>query len=371
MTIKTIITFFDFSQRESVEKKWRSLEQQSNANIFLSWMWIGNWLDLVSEQASSKLFLVEANQNNQVVGLGFFVEKTRKVFGCIPIKQFWLHRTGVAQQDQIWIEYNDFLLAESIAVKVRASIIEALYNYDNSLKEIVIGLSCEKVLNCFHQRFSLSSKLMRSTGYEIDFSSIENSYSQEVLSKNTRSQINRSNKILNQIGDVSFKVVTEINEIKSLYKHIAKIHIERWDNTKEGSGFSNESFLTFHQQLLENANTVQVAVLLLNNNPIGYLVNFIYKQRVYFYLSALTTFSNNKIKVGLTLHEKAIDYYAKQGMKSYDFLGGEARYKQSMSNTKYTLAMTSFSRNSKLLATEKALKNIKCEFKLLLSKYIG
>jgi CelD/BcsL family acetyltransferase involved in cellulose biosynthesis len=251
--------------------------------------------------------------------------------------------------------------------------VEALFNHSNKLQEVIIGLSSRKVQDDFHRYFSESSILIQSLGYEVNLSAIEKNYLQEVLSKNTRSQINRSNKILNELGDLVFRVVTDKNEIKYLYKDIAKIHIERWGNTAEGSGFTNDEFLTFHQQLLDKSdkNTVQIAVLSLNNSPIGYLVNFVYKQKAYFYLSALTSFDNNKIKVGLTLHEKTISYYREQGLKSYDFLAGEARYKDSLSSSQYTLSMNSFYRKSFVLIVERVLKEVKLKFNLLLSKYIG
>ena len=364
--ITTRIRAFDRSEKEVLAKQWQNLESRANCSVFLSWLWIGHWLELVSDN----MFVIEAYQNEQLVGLGVFVENYRKLFGVLPIKQWHLHRTGNVKQDQIWIEYNDFLLADNVANEVRLSMVEALYRHDKSLKEMVIGLSSEKVLSCFEQHFTQSSLLIESLGYVVDFSSIEKNYLQEVLSKNTRSQVNRSNKILNQLGELSFKLVTKPDEINTLYKDIAKIHIERWGNTEEGSGFSNKVFTTFHQQLINNddTGTVQIAVLSLNNSPIGYLVNYVYKQKVYFYLSALTTFSSNKIKVGLTLHEKTISHYENLNIKSYDFLGGDARYKRSLSNQSYELALCSFSRNDWLLIIESQLKYLKNQIKLLFNK---
>jgi CelD/BcsL family acetyltransferase involved in cellulose biosynthesis len=364
--VTTRVRPFSLSDKKVLAEQWKNLEGRANCSVFLSWLWIGQWLELVREN----MFVIEAFQNEQAVGLGIFVEKQRKIFGLFPIKQWHLHRTGYTQQDQIWIEHNDFLLASDIADDVRGIMIKALYNYGNKYQEVIIGLSSDKVLNSFHQHFSQSSILIESSGYAVDYSSIEKSYLQEVLSKNTRSQINRSNKILNQLGDLTFKVVTETDEIQSLYNDIAVIHIARWGNTTEGSGFSNEAFVDFHHQLVNNDKscTVQVVVLLLDSAPIGYLVNYIYNEKVYFYLSAFSRFSNNKIKVGLTLHEKAIGYYASKGIKSYDFLGGEARYKDSLSNTRYGLALNSFYKKYWLLTTERQLKHLKNKIKLLISK---
>jgi CelD/BcsL family acetyltransferase involved in cellulose biosynthesis len=83
-------------------------------------------------------------------------------------------------------------------------------------------------------------------------------------------------------------------------------------------------------------------------------------------LSALTTFDENKIKVGITLHVKAIQHYVDNGIYSYDFLGGDARYKKSLSNKAYNLSLVCFQRNHFLLKLENKFKNYKATFKSLL-----
>jgi len=356
---------FYLSEKKILALKWQNLENSSNCTVFLSWLWIGEWLELVT----NKMYVIEAYQNEKIVGLGVFVEKERKVFGLFPIKQWLLHRIGGVKQDQIWIEYNDFLLAEEVEETVREAMVKALQAYDKQLKEVVIGLSTETVTNCFKKYFFHSNYLIKTLGYLVDLSPIERNYLQDVLSKNTRSQIKRSEKVLCQLGKLTFDVVTDKSEINVLYDDIAKIHIGRWNSTNEGSGFTNELFTSFHRQLVnDETSTVQIATLALNSENIGYLVNFVYKKKVYFYLSALKTFDNNKIKVGLTLHEKTIDYYVKQGIQSYDFLGGEARYKQSLSNQSYELALQRFYKKDWRLIVESALKGLKNQIQLLLSK---
>ena len=361
----TIIPF-NYAKKEIIAKKWQKLEQKSNSSIFISWLWIGSWLDLVSEP----LFLIEAYQNDKVVGLGFFVEKHRKVLGIFPVKQWWLHRTGDQKKDQIWIEHNDFLLDKCCANDVREAMVNAINEYDSSIDEIVVGLSTSEVLKSFAQKYKYVRSLINTFGYTVDISKVSNEYMLEILSKNTRSQINRSIKLLSQQGELGFRVISEKAELACLYDEISTIHIKRWEKEKEGSGFSNVIFTNFHQRLMnndmqQNTKVVQVSVLSLDKTDIGYLINFVYNNTVYFYLSALTESTNNKIKIGLTLHSKAIQYYADKGIDSYDFLGGEARYKQSLSNNSYELSIVCFYKKNWVLTLDNRLKKIKSTFKKL------
>ena len=359
MTVNTIIRRFGLSEKNTLAQKWQDLEQRADCSVFLSWLWIGNWLDLVKEP----IYVIESYQGDNIVGLGFFVEKTRRVLGIYPVKQCWLHRTGNAKQDQIWIEYNDFLLDGQYEKVVRDEMVKALCHDKNSasIQEIVVGLSSPCVLKAFSRVFDQSRTVIASRGYSVDLEAIKHGYLQDILSKNTRSQLRRSHKLLNSQGTLSFRVVTNKQQILSLLPKIADAHIGRWQGSVEGSGFTNSVFTTFHQGLINNdeSNVVQVAVLSLEDNDIGYLMNFVYDQQVYFYLSAITKTFDSKIKIGMTLHSEAIQYYLAQGLKIYDFLGGEARYKASLSNHGYDLNMVCFYKNHPVLRMEDLLRKAK------------
>ena len=163
----------------------------------MSWLWIGNWLDLVT----GKIFFVECYQNEQVVALAFFVEKKRKALGFYPVKQWWLHRTGLDHQDQIWIEYNDILIDSSLTINIRCHIAQAISDYDSGVKELVFGLSNPVIVSQLRQgqqNFNQSRNIVSENGYLVDFTKLKNSYENEVLSKNSRAQLKRSKKLLNQ-----------------------------------------------------------------------------------------------------------------------------------------------------------------------------
>jgi len=356
MAIRTVIRRFCLSEKNTIAQKWQDLEQRANCSVFLSWLWIGNWLDL----NASAIFIIESYQEDKIVGLGFFTENTRNALGFYPVKQWWLHRTGNPKQDQIWIEYNDFLLDSQCESAVRQEMIDALTHYKDSaaIQEFVIGLSSTRTLNTFHQMFNLSRTLIASRGYSVDLETIKHSYAQDILSKNTRSQIRRSEKLLNEIGTLSFRVVTNKQQILDLLPSIENAHIKRWRDSHEGSGFTNPVFTAFHHQLInrDESHVVQIAVLSLDDNDIGYLMNFVYDNQVYFYLSALTNGFDSKIKTGMTLHCKAIQHYSEQGLQIYDFLGGEARYKRSLSNHAYDLNINCFYKNNLALRLENLLR---------------
>ncbi|NQY35797.1 MAG: GNAT family N-acetyltransferase [Alteromonadaceae bacterium] len=369
MQINTTIKSFKLSDKHQIAEKWQDLEKRSSCSVFLSWLWISHWLDLVNED----IFIVESYQNEQIVGLGFIVETTRRVFGVIPIKQWWLHRCGDPHKDQIWIEYNDFLLDKRFSEIVRKEIIEFLHTREFAGQEFIVGLLKNNLVETFFHKTKKMRSIMDVKGYLVDFKKIKVDYSSDVLSKNTRYQIRRSKKLLEQKGELSFKVVSEPTEIALLAPEIASLHIKRWQGCTEGSGFTNVIFEKFHREMMidDDNKVIQISVLSLNNKDLGYLVNYVYQGDVFFYLSALTIEADEKIKIGLVLHSEAIQYYVNQKYKTYDFLGGEAQYKRSLSDQSYNLSLVCFYKANFILSVEQVLRRVKASLRKTVNNFLN
>jgi len=90
----------------------------------------------------------------------------------------------------------------------------------------------------------------------------------------------------------------------------------------------------FHRRLIERrlaAGEVQLARVRAGDTTIGCLYNFVWQGNVLFYQSGLAYESNSKLKPGLVCHALAVEHAARAGHRSYDFLAGQSRYKQSLS----------------------------------------
>lgn len=354
------------SEHASFSMQWQQLEKKADHSVFLSWPWIQAWLEIIDEP----IVVIEATQAEVIVGLSLWCERTRKVFGFIPIKQALLHRTGESKKDQMWIEYNDFLLAAQNKVAIREAMLNFIKDSDLGWKELVIGLSETKHLKQIKTVFPIFNESIDSRGHKVDLSQVKAAYRSEVLSKNTRAQINRSYKMLAKLGEVEFNVLVDKDEIQACLPNIADLHLKRWCNIGDGSGFDNEYFVDFHQSMLTNAphKFIELSVLSVNDEPIGYLYNYCFEERVYFYLSALTTHLPSKIKVGMLIQALAVEHYFAKGMSSYDFLAGDAQYKRSLTNESYILSLCHFCVDSKVLVLENLLKKIKSKTGSILKK---
>ncbi len=318
-------------------------------NMFLSFDWISNWLQCA--YAKPELITFLSSYDNQPIGFAFI--------GCVDSslgKVFLLNQTGNQQDDQIWIEYNDVICASQHKA-CRNALLQFLANKPKTFKFIGIN-NIEAWSHKQWRKWSLQS----TNGYIAASKEAlsESSTASLVLhfSKNTKSQISRSQRFIEQhYGEVKMNWLSS-KQIEAALTDMGNLHIKQWGNHDYGSGFTNPRFVEFHRRLMQQGmlpkvsheiekekdsratskDWVHLAKFTAGDFTLGYLYLFTRNKQVYFYLSAINyTSQDNKYKPGLLMHKLAMLHFEGLGYTSYDFLAGDARYKTSLSNQEYLL----------------------------------
>ena len=336
----------------------------TNSNFFLSENWLTVWLAHLPFPPI--LVTVLDNQNN-LVGAAIFCFSKLKKAGIFSHKKFFLNATGQRVRDQIWIEYNDCFYLPEHENAVKRALMHFIFDTLEA-NEIIIGTSSNLQLTAWQTAspYQLQSSLFESQGYLVNLLKLRkgNQEYKDVLSKNTRYQINRSLKAFEaEFGKLTLIIATTAHEALHFFDSTASWHKHRWQQSVEGSGFDNPYFVNFHRSLIENAfaqQQIQYIKVVAGEHVLGYLYCFLYANKVYFYLSSINyAVEDNKFKPGVLMHFLAIQHFEQQGVDSYDFLGGEARYKQSLSTETYQMSMLSFRKPSLLFAIEDKLRKLK------------
>jgi hypothetical protein len=300
-----------------------------------------------------------------------FSVRLQQLIPGINIKQLWLHRFGSDAIDQIWIEHNDFLMRSESNSAIRSAMINYLFESDLEWHEIYVGLSTTHVLSAFHHKMSHQRTDIESPSYSVNLQDIKciSDYL-AALSKNTRSQILRSKKLLEGFGNLELKRAMTLKEKEHYLHELSVIHMEKWGDTAFGSGFSNQKFLSFHRQIIvknDNEQYCRVYCLLLNNEALGYIYILADKGSWNFYLSAIKSHHDNRIKIGLVFHALVIEDAINYNVNSYHFLAGEARYKKSLSNTsEYHQELVCFYKPVFIILFRERLRTIKYHFQNLM-----
>lgn len=345
---------------DDLKSMWLSVQTAAQAPCFLLWEWIGIW----ATHNLSKLYVLSVFYHNKPVAVGALSISRRKLFKLFSLDTCYLHRSGNDSKDQIWIEHNDFLIAKGHEEPARKEI--ARYFNNSSLKwdEMYIGMSEAQTLTQITRYFAKKRTVISSPSYHVDLRQCKtvDDYL-GTLSSNTRSQIRRSQKLLKQEGEIKISQARNDIDKNTFFDEMASIHRLKWRTTQYGSGFDNADFMEFHHSIIMNdtENTYTALYKLdTNGNTLGYIYLLKNQTTWSFYLSAISFHSNNKIKVGLLFHTLLIDHAIRYGIESYDFLAGEARYKQSLSNAEVSeQQMVCIYRPTLLLQLDEFLRKLK------------
>ncbi len=345
-----------------LEKDWLSLSAVSYSNFFLSWSWISAWIKTYQPD----LHVVKAFCGSDLVGLALLVLRSQTRYKLFPYTTAYFQETGLSEKDQIWIEYNGFLVKNGFDDLVYASITNFLSQNYPQVDEIEIGALSKKNADCLLQTgYGSAHELWLAPSYGIDLQSLRqaNKSFLATLSKNTRHQITRSIRLYEKRGDIKFTCATSTEQALEYFSEIEPFHLKRWGDKQNQSGFSNPWFTKFHRLLISTAwpkGEIDVIKITINEEAIAYLYNFTYNGHIYFYLMGLVQEQDNKLKPGLVAHTLAVEHYLRSGQSFYDFMGGDERYKKSLAiqvDTFYRLRVTKPSCKYALESYLRKLKN--------------
>lgn len=348
----------DTPQLKSV---WQQLESRAEANFFLSWHWISTWLE--AYQPNAQLLCIKNAET--IVGLGLLVKHRQYRYGLLKSEQLYLHQTGKPKEDQIWIEYNGLLHDQSQSDAITKAAFAHLSAQYSGWDECVLGAITQHQANLITASLNVySDELWAANSYCVDLQLLRDNNRQylDSLSANTRGQIRKSIREYQAIGELQLRPAASIEQAQAFFDQAAPIHQARWGSAAGESGFANPEFIRFHRLLINNnwaKGFVNLYQLTVNEEVLGFFYNFIYQGRVYFYLSALQESAQPKLKPGLVGHCLLIQHYIEQGLASYDFLGGDARYKKSLATVSGRLIQVRLQKKCWKYALENWAKKIK------------
>ncbi|WAJ70688.1 GNAT family N-acetyltransferase [Catenovulum adriaticum] len=326
-----------------IADEWQQLEQKcESVECFVSWPWISTWLSTLVN--SAKLFRVYDNQ--KLIALAIVCETDNKNIKVGFGKTAYLHKTGYSHLDEIWIEYNQALVLPNYELSAHQAIIDYLLTQP-SINQVEFGVSVSdkiSMINCamkkeIWQQPSYSTKLMN---WPKDSASTQ---LPQHLSKNFKRQLKRSNQAFRKFGELKLSVASTLSDKQAYLEALGELHKTKWLSSSKG--FNNSDFVRFHHQLiLQHPNFCQILKIDAGDTNLGYLYFFTYRQKAYFYMSGLQTFSDNKLKSGISCHYLAICHFAQQAFTHYDFMAGYARYKASFSERVIQMQSTRFFKSS-------------------------
>lgn len=362
------------ADKQQLANAWCELESRIERPFFLSWNWIGTWIDTFVEDA----WCVTVRSGEEIVGLGVFVELIQRRHLIIKSRQLVLHATGRQEQDVITIEYNNLLCDAALEADIWAAVLEKLKDADVfpwdeivlpgvtsdlEAKVVAMGYSAVRTAEAGSARVDL--KALAREGVE----GLDGFVS--TLGKNTRGQIRRSLRLYGESGEIVIERAEKPEEAWTWLEEAGEYHRLRWQQRGGTGALDRPGFVAFHKRLIEqnfSAGVLEILRIRAGDMPFAWLYNFLDRGHVYFYFCAFRFENDNRMKPGLSAHALCIADHLGRGSAVYDFMAGDSQYKTSLATPGPEIIRLSIQQDRFSFSLESRLKRLKQLIQDLLKK---
>lgn len=322
------VVTIDRTARNRIREVWTGLEAASRPTYFLSWGWVETWLDALPPSVAVKLYVVR--RGGAPVAAFFLGAHREWRHRVVPSRGLHLNMTGLPEYDEICIEYNGWL-HDGSAPKFT----EVVHRLPDRWDELHLPALDADLGLVGEDPGSLRVRIERqvpSPLVDLDKVRAAGDYL-KLLSGNTRSQIRRSIKLYGARGKVTLERAETVDQALAIFDELVVLHRRTWTD-RDKSGAFLPFVHGFHQRLIRNrfdAGEIQLLRIRAGDDTIGCLYNLVSRGNVLFYQSGLAYDDDRRIKPGLVCHAEAVRHLVPLGHRYYDFLGGNTRYKHSLS----------------------------------------
>lgn len=358
---------------DELESDWLDLQQRSDCSFFMSWGWIGAWLDAVS--IDLKPAVIKVWREDELVGMGLFVPGHIQRRMLIRSRAMFLNEYPFDGRNMV-IEYNGLLAARGYEQSVYSEVVNYLSRACKAYDEFYFGAIAYD--NSF--QYLSSSRTDRvacivteeSTTWSVDLKRIAPNVSGFLssLSRNRRAQLGRSIRVYESGGPIKVAEATSRDEARLFLDRLGSLHTRRWQSEGKRGVFANPRWLAFHLSLIDRCfdnGEIQLLKVYSDNQEIGYLYNFVWRRHVYVLQTGFMRSPDKRLMPGYITHAYAVAFNKDRGMRTYDLMHGDDLYKRILCNQNARLVWVVLQRQRLKFSIEKLAVGMVRGFRKLVS----
>jgi CelD/BcsL family acetyltransferase involved in cellulose biosynthesis len=350
-----------------LEHDWRELEHRSDASFFLSWHWMGTWLDCLPADVATRLLRVTLE--GRPAGMAILASRSLVRRGWLRSRGLFLNSAGDPALDEITIEHNGFLAQRGAERDVARSAVTYLLERHPDWDELFLdGIRRPELLEGLGVADAQLRTSSQRTCYCVDLNSIRAAQRDYVdaLGSSTRYNVRRSFREFEKQGPLRIEQAGDEAQAREYLSQLRELHQRYWIAKGQPGSFANAFFARFHDSLCGRAfseGAIQLLRVTAGDTPLGYLYNFVYRGRVYNYQSGFAYAGGGlHDRPGIVCHALAIQHNLRLGHGIYDFMAGDCDYKRRLSTASESLAWQVIQRPRLNLRLEDFLRRVRHRF---------
>ena len=324
----------------ALEREWRALEARADGSVFLSWLWIGAWLDGLP--AGTRPLVLRGTAREAISGvlpgsavaLGLVLPAAN---GWLAQRRLLLHETGDPGYDALTIEYNGLLIDRRWHAAAMTACVAGLLRRIGSARVVRLSGLAEPTATALARAAAQAGggvlRRRTTTVYQVDLTAIRQGGGGgylATLGAGTRAALRRSLRLYAALGPLTVQNASTVEEALAFYAALKSLHTARWSARGQAGAFASPAVDGFHHRLIARAvptGMVRLCRIAAGATTIGYLYNLAWGGQVYNYQSGFCCPADNRWKPGLVSHCLAIEDALARGDSLYDFMAGDSGHK--------------------------------------------
>ncbi len=318
ITVEDITTIPEFL---GIREEWNCLLAESRSDsFFLRWEWLYNWWSFYGKGMELKILLLR--KDGKLRGIApLYVTCGRLVRTLSFLGSF-----------HVGSDYLDFILHRDF----EEALLDRLFLY---LKKEFRGWDVLEVMDMpadsitaayirgqdTFTRFEREPTICPYLNLPATWEALERSFSTNMRQAARR----KKKKFINEF-DGKFVEITDARDLDRAFASLMTLSIARFREKGIASPFDDEKFRGFHSKLISELfknKMLRLFFLNINGEDIAFLYNFKYRDRYLFYQSGFST-DWAMISPGVVIFALSIERAIQEGMKEFDFLRGNEKYKK-------------------------------------------
>ena len=329
----------DLTELERIRGEWEQLLEQSSGHFpSLTPTWALAWWRVFGPEAGRRLRALVVRDGRAIVGLLLLVARRSMYRRFLPLQRLEILASGEDEVDEIYSEYLGPIAVTGREDEVAAALVRHLDDDRQSWHEILMTALDEQspVVRALPAAFSARGLACESQIVaRCPFIALPKSWDEYLaaLSSDNRYMVRRSLRDFERWAGKNWKV-----EVARGHADLApgkailqRLHEHRW---KDDGAFASCLFSRFHDlvmpELLDRGE-LDLRWLVVNGERIAASYCVAHDNRLYYVQGGRATDVPKGVRPGIVLHLHTIRAAIEAGRLEYDFLGGDARYKDQLS----------------------------------------
>ena len=329
----------------ALEHEWKELyAASSNASPTLHWAWQSGWWRAFNE--GRRLYVVAVRHRQKLVAV---LPMYRQVLADGARSMRFLSCCG-SEADCMYPDYLDVLCRDGWREQAIQALVPVLRSGEGLDLLMLERFSRKSVVSEVLARLGMFWYVRRSAfvSPQADLSDGFDAFLAR-CSTESRSRYRRLLRAFER-GNFEFRIAQDAGEQACFFNELVSCHQASWNHRGMAGAFRSERILSFHRNLLSRLQPGKEALIARLSDaggPLALIYGFIAKGKFDFYQSGVLMNRADSVKSpGILAHLLTMRSLAASGVRTYDFLEGEADYKTKLATHAAALQSVSLYRPS-------------------------